>query len=211
MVLFSNKHIVELTEYRVPAQSAFMNVRHIFLTKFLIRKFVYADSHMSLSAVMRRHIRPLITVMPDQIIAAFIRDHRLLSLENPLFDREHHIFVKKKRAATPAHGIAVALFLIVGKHYLLEFLQRSFFAKKNIRKKILQIHGCRYLPAVTVAYRNIDKIRVNHHVRSIFLVFFIVCRNRIQCKNVYDLSATVLADDLAFMNRTGIGRCIAWK
>ena len=66
-------------------------------------------------------------------------------------------------------------------------------------------------PSGHCSYRNIDKVRVNHHVRSIFLVFFVVSRNRIQCKNVYDLSATVLADDLAFMNRTGIGRCIAWK
>ena len=46
---------------------------------------------------------------------------------------------------------------------------------------------------------------------SIFLVFFVISRNRIQCKNVYDLSATVLPDNLALMDGTGIGGCVARK
>ena len=158
MALLRNAHIVEFAENAIPAQPALIDLRHILLTQFLIRKVIYTHCHMTFSLVMRRHISPLITVMPDQIITAFIGDHRLLSLKIPLLDREHHIFVKKKRTAAPAHGITVTFLFFIREHDLLKLCQCSFFTKKNIRKKILQIHGCRYLPAVAVAYRNIDKI-----------------------------------------------------
>ena len=96
--------------------------------------------------------------MPDQIVTALIWDHCLFSLKDALLYREHHILIEKKRAAAPTHGITVTFLFFIREHDLLKLCQCSFFAKKNIRKKILQIHGCRYLPAVAVAYRNIDKI-----------------------------------------------------
>ena len=96
--------------------------------------------------------------MPDQIVTALIWDHCLFSLKDTILYREHHILIKKKRAAAPAHGITVTFLFFIREHDLLKLCQCSFFTKKNIRKKILQIHGCRYLPAVTVTYGNIDKI-----------------------------------------------------
>ena len=96
--------------------------------------------------------------MPDQIVTALIWDHCLFSLKYALLYREHHILIKKKWAAAPTHGITVTFLFFIREHDLLKLCQCSFFTKKNIRKKILQIHGCRYLPAVTVTYGNIDKI-----------------------------------------------------
>ncbi len=59
-------------------------------------------------------------------------------------------------------------------------------------------------PSGSDYHTDIDKIRVDHHVCSVFLIFLVISRNRIQCKNIYDLSGTVLADNLMLMDGTGI-------
>ena len=45
----------------------------------------------------------------------------------------------------------------------------------------------------------------------VFFIFFVICGYRVKRQHIYDLSAAVLTDDLAFMDRTGICGSVSWK
>jgi len=153
---------------------------------------------------MRRYIRPFISVMPDQIITGSIRNHDFFPFKIHIFYREHHIFIKKKRASTPAHGITITFFLLIGKHDLLKFPQCSVFPEKCIAYKPVKILKCRNFPTYSKYCPYIKKICIDHHMCPVFFIFTVIIRNWIQCQHIDDLSSFVLSDDLMLMDRTAV-------
>ena len=122
MVSLCHKKAVEFAEKHLSADTFFVDPWHVFIPHLLIAGARNVNRLMRFPFPMRRYIGPFVPVMPDQIITGPVRDHNLFTLEVHIFYREHHIFVKKKRAASPSHGIAAALLFFIGKHDLLQFL-----------------------------------------------------------------------------------------
>ena len=211
MVTFCHQKAVKFPKCHLPADSVFVDSRHIFIPDLLIRSARNINRLMGFSFPMRRYIRPFISVMPDQVIACPVGNHYFFPFKIHIFHREHHIFVKKKRAATPAHGVAAALLFFIRKHDFFQFFEGSVFSEKFIAEQPVKILKSRNFPSCTHNHADIKKICVDHHMGSVLLILSVIIRNGIKSKDIYDLSGLIVSDNLMLMDRTAVRTSISRK
>ena len=204
---------INLAPHRIPAQLALADTWQVIITKLFVRDSLHRNRVMGLSLPVRRNVRPLISVMPDQIITHPVRHHDLNVFKIHIFHRKHHVLVKKERASSPAHCIARTVGLLIRIHDLLQLLQCTVFSQKGIGKQPPQIGCHRDFPTGTVYHYHIYQLRVDHHMGTVFLIFLIVSWNGIQSQHINDLTCTVPSYDLVLMQSAAVrsnisGKCI---